>query len=373
MVYVKNIVSDMRIYPGMCFLCKRIKVKDLQMEYRKHTSLKDLAQALGVSIPTVSRALKDSPEISRELCAKAKELAKEMNYRPNPFAMSLRKNAPRIIGVIVPDIVTHFFASILNGIENMAIANGYFVIITTSHESYEHEKRNVETLVNMRVEGIIACLSQETTDYSHFAALKDINMPLILFDRVCLTEQFSSVVADGVQSAQMATQHLLDNGSKRVAFIGGANHLDIVKKRKHGYLEALRDNRIPIEKELVVCRKIDYEEGKIATETLLSLPQPPDAILAMNDTLAFAAMEVIKKHGLRIPDDIAIIGYTDEQHANYVEPKLSAVSHQTYKMGETACRLLIEQIKGDKAVKQVVIPTHLQMRESSIKNNTILF
>ena len=173
----------------------------------------------------------------------------------------------------------------------MAIANGYFVIITTSHESYEHEKRNIENLVNMRVEGIIACLSQETTDFSHISALKDINMPLILFDRVCLTDQFSSVIADGAQSAQMATQHLLDNGSKRVAFIGGANHLDIVKRRKHGYLEALRENRIPIEKELVVCRKIDYEEGKIATETLLSLPQPPDAILAMNDTLAFAAME----------------------------------------------------------------------------------
>ena len=212
------------------------------MENRKHTSLKDLAQALGVSIPTVSRALKDSPEISRELCAKVKALAKEMNYRPNPFAMSLRKNAPRIIGVIVPDIVTHFFASILNGIENMAIANGYFVIITTSHESYEHEKRNIENLVNMRVEGIIACLSQETTDFSHISALKDINMPLILFDRVCLTDQFSSVIADGAQSAQMATQHLLDNGSKRVAFIGGANHLDIVKRRKHGYLEALREN-----------------------------------------------------------------------------------------------------------------------------------
>ena len=341
------------------------------MENRKHTSLKDLAQALGVSIPTVSRALKDSPEISRELCAKAKALAKEMNYRPNPFAMSLRKNAPRIIGVIVPDIVTHFFASILNGIENMAIANGYFVIITTSHESYEHEKRNIENLVNMRVEGIIACLSQETTDFSHISALKDINMPLILFDRVCLTDQFSSVIADGAQSAQMATQHLLDNGSERVAFIGGANHLDIVKRRKHGYLEALRENRIPIEKELVVCRKIDYEEGKIATETLLSLPQPPDAILAMNDTLAFAAMEVIKSHGLRIPEDVAIIGYTDEQHANYVEPKLSAVSHQTYKMGETACQLLIDQIKGDKTIKQVTIPTHLQIRESSIKYDKI--
>ncbi len=337
------------------------------MKSQKYISLKDIAQALGVSVPTVSRALKDSPEISRELCAKVKELAREMGYRPNPFALSLRKNAPRIIGVVVPDIVTHFFSSILNGIENMAIANGYFVIITTSHESYEYEKRNIENLVNMRVEGIIACVSQETKDYAHLAALKEINMPLILFDRVCLTDQFSSVIADGEHSAQIATQHLLDNGSKRVAFIGGANHLDIVRRRKHGYLEALRHNRIPIEKELVVCRKIDYNEGKIATEMLLSLPNPPDAILAMNDTLAFAAIEVIKSHGLRIPEDIAIIGYTDEQHANYVEPKLSAISHQTYKMGETACQLLIEQIKGSKVIKQVVVPTQLQIRESSIK------
>lgn len=338
------------------------------MKSQKHTSLKDIAQALGVSVPTVSRALKDSPDISRALCEKAKWMAREMNYRPNPFALSLRKNAPRIIGVVVPDIVTHFFASILNGIENMVVKNGYFVIITTSHESYEHEKRNVENLVNMRVEGIIACLSQETTDYTHFAELKDINMPLIMFDRVCLTDQFSSVVADGEHSAQMATQHLLDNGCKRVAFIGGANHLDIVKRRKHGYLEALRNNKIPIEKELVVCRKIDYEEGKIAAETLLALPNPPDAILAMNDTLAFAAIEVIKSHGLRVPNDIALIGYTDEQHANYIEPKLSAVSHQTYEMGETACLLLIDQIRGDKAIRQVMIPTHLQIRESSIKN-----
>lgn len=333
----------------------------------KHISLKDLARELGVSVPTVSRALKDSPEISADLRARAKQLAQELNYRPTPFAISLRKNAPRIIGVIVPDIVTHFFSSILSGIEDMAIANGYFVIITTSHESYEHEKKNIENLVNMRVEGIIACLSQETTDFGHWAALADINMPVILFDRVCLTDMFSTVVADGEHSAQMATQHLLDNGSKRVAFIGGANHLDIVRRRKHGYLEALRENRIPIQKELVVCRKIDYEEGKIATESLLSLPQPPDAILAMNDTLAFAAMEVIKSHGLRIPQDVAIIGYTDEQHANYVEPKLSAVSHQTYRMGETACRLLIDRIKGDKTVRQVVVPTRLEIRESSIK------
>lgn len=358
---------SLAIQPKSVFFATEKNPNNAPMANPKHISLKDLARELGVSVPTVSRALKDSPEISADLRARAKQLAQELNYRPNPFAISLRKNAPRIIGVIVPDIVTHFFSSILSGIEDMAIANGYFVIITTSHESYEHEKKNIENLVNMRVEGIIACLSQETTDFGHWAALADINMPVILFDRVCLTDMFSTVVADGEHSAQMATQHLLDNGSKRVAFIGGANHLDIVRRRKHGYLEALRENRIPIQKELVVCRKIDYEEGKIATESLLSLPQPPDAILAMNDTLAFAAMEVIKSHGLRIPQDVAIIGYTDEQHANYVEPKLSAVSHQTYRMGETACRLLIDRIKGDKTVRQVVVPTRLEIRESSIK------
>ena len=267
----------------------------------------------------------------------------------------------------MPDIVTHFFSSIVKGIEETAVANGYFIIITTSSENSEHEKRNIENLVNMRVEGIIACLSQDTTDYSHFLALKDINMPVVLFDRTCLPDQFSTVIADGAQSAQMATQHFIDNGSHRIAFIGGPNHLDIVRRRKHGYLEALRANNIPIEKELVVCRKIDYQEGRIATEQLLSLANPPDAILAMNDTLAFAAIDVIKSHNLRIPDDIAIIGYTDEEHANYVEPKLSAVCHQTYQMGQSACELLLSQIKGDTKVKQIIIPTQLQIRKSSKK------
>ena len=340
------------------------------MENKRYISMKDIAQKLGVSVPTVSRALKNSPEISDELCEKVKTLAKKMNYIPNPFAMSLRRNAPRTIGVIVPDIVTHFFSSIVKGIEETAVANGYFIIITTSSENCEHEKRNIENLVNMRVEGIIACLSQDTTDYSHFLALKEINMPVVLFDRTCLPDQFSTVIADGVESARMATQHFIDNGNHRIAFIGGPNHLDIVRKRKHGYLEALRANNIPIEKELVVCRKIDYREGKIAAEQLLSLTNPPDAILAMNDTLAFAAIDVIKSHHLRIPDDIAIIGYTDEEHANYVEPKLSAVCHQTYEMGQSACELLLSQIKGDTKVKQIIVPTQLQIRKSSMKGKS---
>ncbi len=301
------------------------------------------------------------------MCEKAKAIAKELNYRPNPFAMGLRKNAPKIIGVIVPDIVTHFYSSILSGIEDTAVAAGYFVIITTSHESFEDEKRNIENLTNMRVEGIILCLSQETTDYNHLLKLKELNVPLVLFDRVCLPQLFSSVIADEAGSAQMATRHLLENGSKRIGFIGGANYLEIVSKRKHGYLEALREAKIPIEKELVVCRKIDYEEGKRSTEILLSSPNPPDAILAMNDQLAFAAMDVIRSRGLRIPQDIAIVGYADPQHANYVTPKLTTMSHQTHLMGKTACRLLIAKIKGNNEVQQIIVSTLLQVRDSSRK------
>lgn len=337
------------------------------MDRKRPVSLKDLARELGVSISTVSRALKNSPEIGEELRERVKALAKKRNYRPNPFAMSLLKNSPRIIGIIVPDIVTHYYSSIISGINDVARKNGYSTIITSSYEQYELERRCLEDLVNIRVEGIIACLAQETTDLSHYQALHENNVPLVFFDRVCLTDRCSSVVTDNVESAQQATNHLLETGSKRIAFIGGSNHLEIVKQRKHGYLEALRERKIPIERELVFCKQIGYETGYEGACRLLSLPHPPDAILGMTDSLAFGAMKAIKERGLRIPEDVALIGYTDELHANYVDPPLTAVTHQTYKMGQTACNLLLKRIKGDEKVEQVVVPCILSVRESSGK------
>ena len=335
------------------------------MKSKSHVSLKDLATKLGVSISTVSRALKDSPEVGAEMRASVKQLAKEWNYRPNPFALSLLKNSPRIIGIIVPDLVTHFYSSVISGISDVARNNAYSVIITSSYEQYELEKQCIENLVNIRVEGIIACISQETVDYSHFITLSHQYIPVVFFDRVCLSDIYSCVVADNVESGRMATEHLLKKGAKRIGFIGGANHLEIVKQRKHGYLEALRQYNIPIEKELVVCKEMTYEQGREATAQLLSLSECPDAILAMNDTLAFAAMKEIKEHGLRIPQDVALIGYTDEEHSNYVEPALTAVTHRTYEMGNAACELLLMHLKRDKKPETIVIPTHLVIREST--------
>jgi LacI family transcriptional regulator len=331
-------------------------------------SLKDLAQELGVSIATVSRALRSSPEIGQEMQERVKALAKKLNYRPNPFAQSLRKEAPRVIGVVVPNLVSHYYASVLDGIEEEATKSGYSVISANTHEQSEAEVRVIDNFISLHVEGIIACLSQNTTNYSHFEEISQMDIPLVFFGRTCLPEKFSCVTANGDVAAQEATQHLIDTGSRRIAFIGGPNHLDMVRRRKHGYLEALRENHIPIERELVVCDRIDYDWALNAAIRLLERDNRPDAILAFNDIITFAAFTAIKQMGLSIPDDVALIGFTDDEHARYVTPRMSAIEDQSSLMGQTACQLLLRQIKGDQGVCKEIVPQKLVIRDTSAKN-----
>jgi LacI family transcriptional regulator len=340
----------------------------MNIKKQHRTSLKDIAVELGVSIATVSRALRDSPEIGKEMQIKVKELARKLNYRPNPFAQSLRKEAPKIIGVVVPNLVTHYYAAVLDGIEDEARRAGYSVLSANSHENFEDEQQAIDTFMRMHVEGIIACLAQTTTDYSHFQEISDIGVPLVFFGRTCLTDRFSSVTANGDEAAQMATQHLIDTGSRRIAFIGGPNHLDMVRRRKHGYLEALRENRLDIDRDLVVCDKIDYEVALQAVEKLLDRDNRPDAILAFNDIITFAAFTAIKNKGLRIPEDVALIGFTDDVHAAYVTPQMSAIEDQSHEMGVTACQLLLKSINGDTKVYKEIVPQQLVIRETSAKN-----
>lgn len=338
------------------------------MSTNKHrTSLKDLAKELGVSIATVSRALRNSPEIGKDMQTRVKDLARQLNYRPNPFARSLRREAPKIIGVVVPNLVTHYYAAVLDGIESEAAKEGYSVISANSHEDFDIEARTIDNFIDMHVEGIVACLAQDTTDYSHFEELHRMGIPLVFFGRTCLTDMFSSVTANGDEAAQLATQHLIDTGSRRIAFIGGPNHLDMVRRRKHGYLEALRANRIPIDRNMVVYDKIDYELAISSTKELLSRPDRPDAILAFNDIITFAAFTAIKQMGLRIPEDVALIGFTDDVHAAYVTPRMSAIEDQSHQMGATACRLLLRAIAGDRTIYRERVPQRLVIRETSAK------
>ena len=333
----------------------------------RRTSLKDLAERLGVSIATVSRALRNSHEVGDEMKERVQKLAKELNYRPNPFAQSLRKEAPRIIGVVVPNLVTHYYAAVLDGIEEYATAQGYSVISANSHEDFEREAKALDNFVSLHVEGIIACLTQTTENYQPFLDIERIGIPLVFFARTCLPELFSSVTANGDEAAQAATQHLIDTGSRRIAFIGGPNPLDMVRRRKHGYLEALRENRLPIDRTLVVCGRIDYETAREETFKLLQREDRPDAILAFNDIITYAAFDAIKSLGLSIPQDVSIIGFTDGDTSAFVTPKLTVIMDKAHQQGQKACELLLNHIRGDRAIRRVVIPMILKIRESSDK------
>lgn len=340
---------------------------DFDAYMKRRVSLRDLAKELGVSIATVSRALHGSHEVGEEMRQKVKALAEARSYRPNPFAQSLRKEAPHLIGVIVPNLVTHYFASVLDGIEDYASRNGYSVFSANSHESHELEERALDNFLSMHVDGIIACLAQDTVDYTHFEKLYEQDEPLVFFGRCCLPEKFSQVVGNGDVAAYDATKHLIERGARRIAFIGGPNHLDMVKRRKHGYLEALREARIPIDRELVQCGKIDFNVAREATIQLLKSDNRPDAILAFNDILTYAAFDAIKACELRIPEDVAIIGFTDGDNAAFVTPALSAIMDQAHEQGVAACDLLIRRINGERKILQKVVPMILKIRASSEK------
>ena len=330
------------------------------------TSLKDMADRLGVSIATVSRALRNSHEVSDEMKTRVKVLAKELNYRPNPFAQSLRKEAPKIIGVIVPNLVTHYFAAVLDGIEDYARKLGYTVVSANSHENHEREAQALDTFLDMHVEGVIVCLAQDTVDYTPFRKMKEIGEPLVFFARTCLEDQFSSVIGNGDIAAYNATRHMIDTGARRIAFIGGPNTLNMVKRRKHGYLQALRNSGIPIDRGLVACDKIDFDVARENTIRVIENAYP-DAILAFNDILTYAAFEAIRSKDLRIPQDIAIIGFTDGDTAAFVTPRLSAIMDQAHEQGVKACELLMRSIQGDEKVYKEVVPMILKIRESSEK------
>lgn len=296
---------------------------------------------------------------------RVQELAKELNYRPNPFARSLRQEAPRVIGVVLPNLVTHYYAGVLNGIEERARKDGYSVISSNSHESYEKEEAAIDNFIDLHVAGIIACLAQETTNYEHFKSIHQMGIPLVFFARTCLPELFSSVTGNGDIATQEATEHLIAQGCRRIAFVGGPNHLDMVRRRKHGYLEALREHRIPIDREIVSCGPIDSELMQQATERLLQLPDRPDAIIGFNDIATYAAYSTIKRMGLRIPDDVALIGFTDSPACEFVTPTISSIEDKANLQGQKACEMLLKHIGGETKVRKEVVPMVIKIRESS--------
>ena len=332
----------------------------------KRISQRDIAKILGINVSTVSRALRGLDGVSPDLRKKIESFAEEQGYRPNPFATSLRYDTTRTIGIVVPDVAYNHNAHILKRIEADARENGYMCIITDSDESFENEANCLELLENMHVEGIIICPSQETTDFSHLQRLKKANIPIVLFDRAP-DIGISSVTINDVTSARQATESLIDEGARRIAFLGGPNQFKQTVDRKHGYLEALRERGLPIRTELVKCHRISFNSGLTDTLDLLSLPEPPDAILATHGLLAISALQAITSQGLRIPEDMAIVGYMSDWVSEMCHPRISFVKQNLREIGSKAFRLLQDQMNGDDSVQHVVVNARLELRDSTKK------
>ena len=328
-------------------------------------SQREIARMLGVNVSTVSRALKGLPGVSPQLRQKIEALAKEHGYRPNPFAMSLRYGSTRMIGIVVPDISYNHYAHIVKWIEAEAKKNGYMCLVTDSGDKYKGEVDCVEQLLNMHVEGIAMCLSQETMDYSHLKRLKDNHIPFVLFDRVADVE-CPTVCVNDVEAARQVALHLIDSGCRRIAFLGGPNQMKQTMDRKHGFMEAMRERGIAVRRELVRCGHVSFNAGLTDTMELLDMKEPPDGILADHGLLSIAAFQAIVSKGLRIPEDVAIIGFMSDWVSGMSYPRITFVKQNIREIGRKAFKLLLDQIHGDMGVKRVVVKAQLHVRESTL-------
>lgn len=339
---------------------------------KANITIKDIAKELGVSPSTVSRALKDHPDIGQETKDRINELAKKLNYQPNTVALSLRQSKTNTLGVIIPEIAHFFFSAVISGIEDIAHDAGYHVIITQSNESFEREVMNTKALFNSRVDGILMSVSRETKNYEHLQSLLDYEIPLVFFDRIVDSLNACKVIVNDEQGAYEATTHLIEQGCYRIAHLAGPQNLAISKNRLNGYKAALADNRYMIDENLIkVCGLGTFEEAESITNEILEYRFPPDAIFANNDVAAYGAMMAIRKKKLRIPEDIAIVGFSNWRFSSLIQPALSSVTQPGFKMGQEATRLLMKQInkgKDEESVTETIsLKTNLVVRESSKK------
>ncbi|RZS97321.1 LacI family DNA-binding transcriptional regulator [Cecembia calidifontis] len=337
-------------------------------------TIKDIARELNVSSSTVSRALKDYPGISFETKKKVKDLAEKLNYRPNAIALSLRKSKSFTIGVIIPEVVHFFFSTVISGIEEVAFKNGYNVILCQTNEKLEREINCVETMLSNQIDGLLVSYSKETTDFSHFINLIDMEIPVVFFDRIPNIKNAVNVTVNDFSGGYQATKHLIDQGYRRIAHLAGPSNLAISKKRKEGYLAALSDSGISIDENLIVeCPSANEKESFEICLRLFKDPiNRPDAIFAHHDIVAAGAMMAIKSLGLRIPEDIGVVGFSNWQFASMIDPPLTSVLQPGIQIGEKATKILLEMIQNKdinhQEISNVVLDTELLIRKSSVKN-----
>jgi LacI family transcriptional regulator len=332
-------------------------------------TIKDVARELGVSVSTISRALKDRPDIGIKTKLRVREAVEKMNYRPNAVALSLRNQRTRMIGVIVPEIVHHFFSSVISGIDEAAVAAGYNVIFFQSNENYEREILNIQSVIASRVDGVLISYAKDTKNFNHIRQLLDDQIPVVFFDRACDEIETDKVIVDDFEGAFNAVEYLIKTGCRRIAHYAGPQHLQTHYQRKRGYISALEKNGFPVIDDLIVTCD-SYESALRITRVLMGDGHPPDAIFAVNDMTAVGSLNSLKSMGFRVPDEVSVVGFTNGLITSVTDPLLTTVSQPGFEMGKRATEILISRLQGEKPNRSPVteiIKTHLVIRESTRK------
>lgn len=336
-------------------------------------TLKKIAETLGLSTATVSKALKDYDDISPKTKLKVKELANSLNYKPNSFAQSLRNQESKIIGLIIPEIVHHFFANIILGVIKTAEKNGYLVITLQSDESYKIEKKQIELLLYRNVDGILISLADNTVNYKHINEIRQSGVPVVLYDKISKSIDCHRVVIDDQKAAFNATKHLIDIGCKKIAHVRGALKPQTTIDRFIGYKNALKAHNIPFDNSIVFeTDHLTFEDGRLIADEIALKHRDIDGVFAFTDLLATGILVGLKEHGFKIPEDISIIGFSNWFLTTITTPTLSTVDQPGFIMGEEAFKLLLEEIndikKGNKIkYKTIEIPTEVIVRNSTKK------
>jgi len=332
----------------------------------KHATIIDIAKKLGISPSTVSRALSNHPDVKDETKEKVRKIAKAMLYSPNPIARSLKSNRTSTIGVIVPEIEHFFFSSAISGIEEVASSSGYTIILCQSNESVEREVENVKLMIQHRVAGVIVSISLTTKNGNHFQELLKHRIPVVFFDRVSEDVSASKVLIDDYRSAYDAVSYLIDKGRKAIAHFGGSSEVGIYEKRWRGYVDAMRHAGLPLHEKLMANGELYEQHGYQSFDTMIRENEIPDAVFAVNDSVAVGAMQRIKEARLRIPEDVAIIGFSNEKITRLVDPPLTTVDQPAMDMGKKAAEILIDTIEKHVDEPQTtIIPTRLIVRGST--------
>ena len=337
----------------------------------KQITIKDIAYALHISTSTVSRALRDASDVKPETKKAVKALAEELDYQPNKLALSLLNKRTNTIGVIIPNL-DYVLATMVKGIDEVALEAGYTVMVCQSDESFGREIVNTKRLLDSFVDGFIVSVSSETKVYEHIKKIQNRKIPLVLFDRIIQNLNVPKIHLDNIEGGRIATQHLIDQGYKKIAILAGPENMGISNDRMEGYMQVLKENKIRVDKNLIIYCDFNQDYAKEATKELLSMKYPPDAIFTISDRMAIGAMQAIKERGLKMPKDIGLVGFNNEPVTSLVTPSISSVEMYAYDIGKATAKLFLEMLHSDVDMsnEEIIIKPKLFVRESSQRTPT---